>query len=100
MSGVLVLGAGGHGKVVADILLLSGIKVLGFLDDNDHSTGMVHLGLPVLGKIDEYARHAPDGLVLGIGSNRVRRMIVGRLGAAAESLWINAIHPRATVAVS
>ena len=30
---VIVIGAGGHGKVVADIVRSSGDTVLGFLDD-------------------------------------------------------------------
>lgn len=100
MSGVLIVGAGGHGKVVADILLLSGVNLLGFLDDDPQATGSERLGLPVLGRIDEYACHAPDGLVLGIGSNRVRQAIVQRLGQEASHLWLNAIHPRAIVAES
>jgi len=100
MSGVLILGAGGHGKVVADILLLSGVNLLGFLDDDARTTGSRRLGLPVLGRISEYARYAPDGLALGIGSNQVRQAVVKRLGAEAQSLWLNAIHPRATVADS
>ena len=31
---VIVLGAGGHGKVVADAILSAGDTVLGFLDDD------------------------------------------------------------------
>ena len=36
---ILFLGAGGHGKVIADMLLRQGIKVLGFLDDNPSLIG-------------------------------------------------------------
>ena len=32
MSGVLILGAGGHAKVIADILFCQGTVVQGFLD--------------------------------------------------------------------
>jgi sugar O-acyltransferase (sialic acid O-acetyltransferase NeuD family) len=114
MSGVLIIGAGGHGKVVADILMCSGIQVLGFLDDDpatwpnsdesdsSQARGRAErayrppLGLPVLGAIEEYQRFAPDGLAMGIGSNAARRQIVARL-SGAESLWRNAIHPRAIV---
>ena len=31
---VVIIGAGGHGKVIADIVRKSGDRVLGFLDDN------------------------------------------------------------------
>jgi len=100
--------------VVADILLCSGIQVLGFLDDDpatwpnsdEPDSSQAHgktkldylppLGLPVLGAIEEYQRFAPDGLAMGIGSNAVRRQIIARL-SGAESLWRNAIHPSAIV---
>lgn len=100
MTTVLVLGAGGHAKVVADILQLQNVDVIGFLDDNPSTWGTHLLGLPVHGSIDRYPDFSPDGLVLGIGSNRVRKQIVARLGSSAETLWLSAIHPSASVARS
>lgn len=100
MTGILVLGAGGHGKAVADILLAGGETVLGFLDDERATWGTERLGLPVLGATDTYHEHYPTGLVLGVGSNQARGIIVGRLGNAAATLWRRAIHPRAVVASS
>ena len=95
--GILILGAGGHAKVVADILLSQAIDVLGFLDDDPAVWQTQPMGLPVLGAIDTFAAYAPTGLVLGIGSNQVRQQIVRRLGAAAAPLWISAVHPSAAV---
>jgi sugar O-acyltransferase (sialic acid O-acetyltransferase NeuD family) len=100
VGGVLVLGAGGHAKVVADILLGQGIAVAGFLDDDPATWGQTRLGLPVLGSVDSFGLHSPEGLVPGIGSNHARQALVARLGPAAYELWRNAIHPRATVAAS
>jgi sugar O-acyltransferase (sialic acid O-acetyltransferase NeuD family) len=100
MSGVLVLGAGGHAKVVADILQAQGISVRGFLDDDPASWERRRLDLPVLGPIARLADLEPDGLVLGIGSNRVRQELVMRLAAEAAGLWRIAVHPRATLAPS
>lgn len=97
---VLVLGAGGHSKVVADILLCIGAKVLGFLDDDPRTWGQRRLGLPVLGAISTYAEYEPDGLAMGLGHNHVRQGIAIRLDDAAKGLWINAIHPRTTLAAS
>jgi len=34
MKSVIIVGASGHGKVVADIIQKAGDKVYGFLDDN------------------------------------------------------------------
>lgn len=99
-SGVLVIGAGGHGKVVADILLSGGVVVAGFLDEDPASWGKTILGLPVLGAIEDYRRFCPDGMVIAVGSNLARRDIVARLGGVAPEMWTNAIHPRAIIAGS
>ena len=36
---ILIVGAGGHGKVVLDILIESGANILGFIDENKDKTG-------------------------------------------------------------
>jgi sugar O-acyltransferase (sialic acid O-acetyltransferase NeuD family) len=100
MSGILIVGAGGHAKVVADILLSQGLNVVGFLDDDPSTWGGTRLGLPVVGSIASYAEYAPEGLVMGVGSNLARKQIVKRLGAEAHGLWRGAIHSRATLANS
>jgi sugar O-acyltransferase (sialic acid O-acetyltransferase NeuD family) len=97
MSGILILGAGGHGKVVADTLLASGQDVFGFLDDNPSAHGAQILGLPVLGYICNYPQYEPDGLIMGVGNNLIRRAIVERLRLDTSPLWITAVHPRAVV---
>ncbi|MFR6042361.1 MAG: acetyltransferase, partial [Dysosmobacter welbionis] len=44
---MIVLGAGGHGKVVADAILSAGDTVLGFLDDDPDRNAV--WDIPVLG---------------------------------------------------
>src|SRR5258708_25648783 len=100
MPGILILGAGGHGKVVADILQLQGYNVRGYLDDLPETWGTSRLGLTVLAALDRYQDFEPDGVIIGIGSNEFRKKIVERLGAAAQLPWINAIHPQAILASS
>ncbi len=100
MSGLLILGAGGHAKVILDILNLQGVSVQGFLDDDETLWGQTRLGLSVLGGISTYGDYAPDGLILGIGSNAVRRILVEALGAEVAPLWRSAVHPQAVIAES
>lgn len=100
MSNLLVIGAGGHAKVVADILLCQGLQLQGFLDDDPRSWGTTRLGLPVLGGISTYVDYAPGGLAMAIGDNAARERIVTQMGQAVQSLWRNALHPRATIAAS
>jgi acetyltransferase EpsM len=96
-NGVLILGAGGHGKVVADTLISQGIPVQGFLDDAPNTWGKYVIGIPVLGAVDQWPEYQPDGLVLGIGANATRQMIVNRLGRAGEELFRNAFHSHAII---
>ena len=68
---VAIYGAGGHGKVVWDILRVSGHSVVGFVD-----TGPVPpelLGLPVVKQPTELPEF--DGLVMAIGHNRIRQRL-------------------------
>ena len=68
---VLVLGAGGHGKVVAATLLASGHRIRGFLDPRHHALS-APLGIPLLG--DEAVLEGLDPadvlLANGVGCNR------------------------------
>lgn len=101
---VLVIGAGGHGRVVADALRAAGRKVLGFLDAAADLEGRMIDGLPVLGG-DAYLQiHSPGAVMLanGIGSTMstaARRQLYERLvdsGFQFETVR----HPTATVSPS
>jgi len=99
---VLVLGAGGHAQVVADILLRmedagEPIRVVGFLDDDPGCAGQRPLGLPVLGDIAQLPRIPHDGLIVGIGDNETRRLLYESVRRAGETL-VTARHPRSIIA--
>lgn len=98
---VLIIGAGGHGQVVADILLAaqstgSTLHPLGFLDDDVTLAGQTPLGLPVLGTASDASTVEHDGIVVAIGDNTVRQEIFERLVAAGERL-VRVVHPSATI---
>jgi sugar O-acyltransferase (sialic acid O-acetyltransferase NeuD family) len=99
---VLIVGAGGHGQVVADILLgrmrANGVDLrpVGFVDDDPRLHHQVLLGLPVLGGVADLAGLEHDGVVVAIGSNEVRRRLCERLRAGGERL-VSAVHPSALV---
>lgn len=94
---VVVIGAGGHGRVVADILAAAGRVVAGFLDD--HETGPV-AGLKVLGPfaraLDPGFGHACD-LIVALGDT-VRRVELGQAILCAGGALATAIHPAAVLA--
>lgn len=93
MKKLIIVGAGGHGKVIADNALKNGYKDICFVDD--HATGTV-MGFPVVGTSSEI-QHLNDGntdFIIGIGNNAARKAI-------AESYdvpWVTLIHPSAQIA--
>ena len=94
---VLVLGAGGHAKVVVSTLLAAGRAVAGLLDDDARTHGTRVLGLPVLGPLAELERRGAEAAVaavIAVGDNAARKRIAARFPGAA---WATAVHPRAEV---
>ena len=77
----ILLGAGGHAKVVLDLLRDVGFEILGVCDPqlaSEHTDQW--LGLPVLGDDSAVDRYAPDAVLLanGLGSlpgNSLRRRV-------------------------
>lgn len=94
MCNVIVIGAGGHAKVVADIVIKSGDRLLGFLDDCKQ--GAVLDGYSVIGKITEAEKFSKDArFIVAIGNNEVRRTLMERLGLQ----WYTAVHPSAQLGI-
>lgn len=86
---LVIIGAGGQGRVCADIARLMGYAEIIFLDD----------GAPnAEGKVKDYPQYLPDAdFFVAIGNGAVRRKIQTMLeenGASIATL----IHPNATVA--
>lgn len=84
---VIIIGAGGHGKVIFDILTASGDIVAGFLDDDPAKD--------VLGKVSDYYKFHDVEFVIGIGNPRTRERI-----SRSECKWYTAIHPTAVISPS
>lgn len=90
---VIIIGASGHGKVIADIIQLNGNIVKGFLDDNEKIQGKLIVGFPVLGKTEDYVKYPDCEFVIAIGDADIRK----RLADSLDVKWHTAVHPEATV---
>ena len=90
---VVIIGASGHGKVVADIVVRSGDQVIGFLDDNPE-LGCEFVGFPVLGKVGQFQEYGDCWFVVAIGNAQIRENIVNQLQGVK---WHIAIHPSAVI---
>lgn len=99
-----IYGAGGHGRVVLDILRSSGrFRISGFLDSNPSLSGTLVEGMPVLGglrEVPEIVRDNPGAqAIVAIGDNQARHE-VGQALAMAGMKLINAVHATAFVSPS
>lgn len=92
MKKVIIVGTGGHAKVVADIVKSSGDTLLGFFDD--FSEEKEFLGAPILGKLERYVDFPNAYIVIAIGSARAREKIADRMKTAK---WYTAIHAKAVI---
>ena len=92
MKRLIIIGAGGHGKVAADIAGLVGYNDIAFLDDNPNGS------MRVIGSCSDYDMYIADAVFfVAIGSGIVRKKIFDELSKNGATI-INLIHPNATIA--
>jgi len=103
MDAIVIVGASGHGKVLADIVEQAGqYRIAGFLDRN-RPAGTEFFGLRVLGAEADLPRLAQElglaGMVVAIGDNWTRARVAGELSRLVPGLaFAAAVHPAARLA--
>jgi sugar O-acyltransferase (sialic acid O-acetyltransferase NeuD family) len=95
VSGISVIGAGGHAKVVLALCRAAGVTVERVLDDDVTRDGATLLDVPVYAPTRE---HLPKGgrAVVAIGNNAVRLRVARELDDIVGA-WVTLVHPRAFV---
>jgi sugar O-acyltransferase (sialic acid O-acetyltransferase NeuD family) len=101
---VLVIGAGGHGQVVADVLMAafrngSADYPFGYADHDETLWGHMLLNVPVMGSIDDCASFLHDAIIVGVGDNRTRRRLFEAFSRSQER-FVTACHPSAVVSAN
>lgn len=92
-----ILGASGHGKVLADIAELTGWEDIVFFDDawpektNNGAWQIVGNTQSLLENLSAY-----NGVIVAIGNNKIRQLKLQQLKSAGANL-ITLIHPSATI---
>lgn len=97
MRRLLIVGGGGHGKVVADTAREMGVEAIAFADDKYPALRTVE-GLPVIGTTAD-VRKLSDSItdvVVAIGNNRLRVKYLKEFRQLGLSL-ATLVHPRAFV---
>lgn len=96
----VMVGAGGHGRVVADLIRLSGhLELVAVVDDDSRTHGGYLDGVEIIGSTALLERHprAATACVVAIGDNRTRARIFNLalgLGYHLPPL----VHPAAVIA--
>lgn len=91
---LIIVGAGGHGKVVADIAFKVGYENIIFFDNNDGIKECVDF--PVLGKSDMTEKYKSWDFFVAI-SNADRRQEISKILNEKECNIVSLIHPNAVI---
>ncbi len=92
---IAIIGAGGHGKVIADLALKNGYKEVVFIDDNLIGKCM---GFNIVGTCANIGQ-INDGktdFIIAVGNNAIRKRIVERYKINCATL----IHPSAQIGLN
>jgi len=93
---IIIIGAGGHGEVVLDVIRAAGQhKVIGFLDSDSALHGRLVDGVKVLGP----PALADRPFLVAVGDNAARKELTALLTARGLAA-VTAIHPKAYVGSS
>lgn len=95
---VIIIGAGGHGKVIADIVIKNKDIVIGFLDDSFEKGTAIISNYKVLGKISDCNQLNTEEVhfIIAIGNNEIRKNIAEKYNLK----YYTAIHPTATIGMN
>lgn len=94
MKQLVIMGASGHGKVVADIANKTGYEQIVFLDDKESVTECS--GYPVVGKCSSFVEYDCD-IIVAIGNPSIREKLLMDLENAGKCIPV-LIHPHASIA--
>ena len=93
---LVIIGASGHGKVVADIAIkMNHWKSIAFLDDNEEVKSC--LGFEVIGKTNDFLKYKEEAdFIVAIGNNEIRENIQEQIVEQGLSI-ATLIHPSAII---
>ena len=97
---VIIIGAGGHAKVIADIIEKSGDQIVGFLDDKIEKNTIIIKDYKVIGDLNNRFQLAIANedyeFIIAIGDNKKRKEI----STSPNLKFYTAIHPSAQIGIN
>ena len=94
MKNLIIIGASGHGKVIADIAVQNGYEDIVFLDDDPFIKECA--GFPVVGKTSIVTNLDGDAIV-AIGNSKIRERIQESIQNQERVKLVTLIHPNAVI---
>lgn len=91
---LVIIGASGHGKVIADIALKKQYNEIIFLDDDDRIRECA--GFPVKGTTIDIKKYSSWDFIIAIGNAMIRKKIFEKLEEMSCNI-VSLIHPQAVV---
>lgn len=92
MKKLAIIGASGHGKVIADIAVKNGYKEIVFLDDNPNVQECA--GFRVVGTLEDIDKYLDYDVIVAIGNACIRKKIQKQVG---EDRLTTLIHPQSVI---
>lgn len=94
MKKIVIIGAGGHGEVCAEIAELNGYQEIIFLDNDTQKQECA--GYPVIGTMKQIENFMEYDFFVAVGNNKTRKKISDQIKKACVTL----IHPKAIISRS
>lgn len=88
---IVIIGAGGHAKVVISTLFELNFKIVGILDDDPNKWNQKVFNVPIIGPIELLKTGNYELGIVAIGDNKIRNEIVNKYGNFCK--WVSIIHP-------
>lgn len=92
MNRLIIIGAGGHGSVIADIAEKNGYREIVFLDDDPNAKECG--GFPVEGKTSDISRYGDSVFSVAIGNPIIREKMTAMID---PDRLVTLIHPSAVI---
>lgn len=92
MKKLAIIGASGHGKVIADIAVKNGYKEIVFLDDNPNVQECA--GFWVVGPSEDVDKYLDYDVIVAIGNASIRKKIHKQVG---KYRLTTLIHPQSVI---
>lgn len=98
MKRIVIIGAGGHAKVLAETIdLFHDLELVGFIDDQVEKGTLLTGHVQVIGSVKDIETISDqcDAFVMGIGNNEVRKQLLDQFSGKIDFETI--IHPRSFI---